>query len=134
MDIDVSSLAKLLAGRYGHGMSEKCETQAEVILEVVGERIKELEAHCNDLKNGINKIYLMGEDEVMSESDELCEDLSARIPRHSLAHIQREVVEKFKEWAFAGGVVCLGYRGSSVRMFEQDFDRYAEQLTKGSKE
>ena len=53
MGIDVKSLAKLLADRYGHGMSEKCETQAEVILEVVGERIKELEAQNKKLLSDV---------------------------------------------------------------------------------
>ena len=138
MDIDVSSLAKLLADRYGHGMSEKCETQAEVILEVVGERVKELEAENQELKNYIG-YHLSGEQkECIKELEAHCERLRSVIepnksmhagsvleetPTQSLAHIQREAIETAHK-------IVMASHGIDVEALTQ----YAEQLTKGSKE
>ena len=74
------------------GNTERCEEAQIHRADKAEQRVMELEAHCNDLKNGINKIYLMDGEELMDDLDELCEQLSVRTPRQSLAHIQREAI------------------------------------------
>ena len=103
-------------------LTKLCEKQEQ--------RIAELEAHCNDLKNGINKIYLMDGEELMYGSAELCEQLSVRTPRQSSAHIQREAIETMEKTLKPSPVAAENYWfDTGYWQAKQDIKEYAEQLT-----